>query len=60
MKSLSNSELQATNGGDFCTGFEGAILVYGAGMLANWWNPAGQTATAIALGIGAACWLDII
>ena len=54
---LDNDILQNTYGGDFCSTFAGVTIVLRAGALANLWNPAGQAATAVGLGIAAACWL---
>lgn len=39
----------------FCAGFGMVATTYGAGLLLNWWNPIGQTATVAAALIGVAC-----
>lgn len=40
---------------NFCKGFAAAEVIYGVGILANWWNPVGWGAGATALTINAAC-----
>ena len=59
MKTLSLNELELIQGGGFfsgfCRGVQAATVVYGAGIVANLWNPVGG-GSAVALGvINAAC-----
>ncbi len=64
MKELTLNELQSLSGGGFvegfCNGFGIVVAGHSLGVIANLWNPVGQTA-AVAIGvIGAGCAINAI
>jgi hypothetical protein len=58
MKTLKLEEIENLNGGDFvgglCVGIGAGSVVYGVGVLTNWWNPVGWVSAAF-LVADAAC-----
>lgn len=42
----------------FCEGFAAGEVVYGVGVLANWWNPVGWLGGAAMLAIDAGCVIE--
>lgn len=59
MKKIEISRMEVIEGGSFwggfCDGVNAATAVYGAGVLANLWNPVGQTATVALAVVNVAC-----
>ncbi len=60
MKAIEINNLEYIIGGNdtvssFCAGFAAVAIVYGVGVLANWWNPVGWTGAVTAAAIGAVC-----
>ena len=63
MKKLSLENLEIIGGtndtySNFCAGFTAGAVVYGAGVLANLWNPIGQGGGAAILAIEASCLIN--
>jgi|AntRauTorckE5430_2_1112549.scaffolds.fasta_scaffold36626_2 hypothetical protein len=65
MKELNLNELEIIGGtndtySNFCAGFTAGAIVYGAGVLANFWNPVGWGGGAAILAIEASCLINEI
>jgi hypothetical protein len=58
-KNLDIATMEQLNGGNagdaFCAGFAAGSIVYGVGVLANWWNPVGWAGSVALLTINAGC-----
>lgn len=59
MKDLSFKQIENISAGDsvdnFCAGFGAVAAVYGVGVLVNWWNPIGWTASVAGATLGTGC-----
>lgn len=56
---LELEQMELVNGGNagdaFCAGFAAGSVIYGIGVLANWWNPVGWAGSVALLAINGGC-----